>query len=226
MRKIDLNVDVAEGFPFDSDLAWWATSANVACGGHAGSWDLSRQVIEVFKERDVRIGVHPGYPDRETMGRATPGPDDESAWLTDVQAQVDEFVRRFPETASYVKPHGAFYNDSMVAGSAAWKALVAIVERHRLPLLGLPGTAHETAAGFGFIREGFADRGYTPDGRLIPRGQPGAVLEDDSTIQAQVLRLAREVESICVHGDTPRSLSVASKVYETLYFAGYEVAAE
>ncbi|MFQ3588134.1 MAG: LamB/YcsF family protein [Fimbriimonadaceae bacterium] len=223
MRKIDLNVDVAEGFPFDEKLAWWATSANVACGGHAGSWEIAKSAIAVFRERGARIGVHPGYPDRDTMGRVSPTPDRAADWLADVAAQVQAFVARFPRVAAYIKPHGAFYHDSTRASTPAFETLAAIVVRHRLPLMGLSGTAHEQAARYGFIREGFADRGYTPDGRLIPRGQPGAMLDDPRAIRSQVLCLARTVDSICVHGDKPNSVEHASLVYETLLYAGYDV---
>lgn len=223
MRKIDINVDVGEGFPFDEGLSWWATSASVACGSHAGSWEVAESAIEIFREKGARIGIHPGYPDRDRIGRASPESEQSAEWLADVAEQVDEFIRRFPGVAAYIKPHGAFYNDSTRADHPAWRTLVAIVEQHQLPLMGLPGTAHEQAARYGFIREGFADRAYTPEGRLMPRGQPGAMLTDTESIRSQVLRLASVVDSICVHGDKPDSLAHASLVYETLFFAGYEI---
>jgi UPF0271 protein len=125
----------------------------------------------------------------------------------------------------YVKPHGALYNATTRIGPAT-VPVVNMVLSLGLPLMGIPGTHHEDiadAAGVLFIREGFADRAYLPEGLLVPRGSPGAVLGDLGQIADQVLVLAERVDSICVHGDGPGCVEIAALVRRTLEGAGYEV---
>lgn len=216
-------MDIGEGFAFDADLLKLATSANVCCGEYAGSWETTQETIGRCLDAGVRIGMHPGYPDREHMGRRTLHPIDAAEWGESVAAQVERFFFFVP--AAYLKPHGALYNDAVnlpVAQAIAEGAC----RRFRLPLMGLPGTAHERiaqSAGVPFIREGFADRAYRPEGTLVPRSEPGAVLHDHKTIREQVLRLADRVDSICLHGDTPGCVEFAELVFGTLVDAGYEV---
>jgi UPF0271 protein len=127
----------------------------------------------------------------------------------------------------YIKPHGALYNATTSAGPAS-APLVAAVVHLGLPLMGMPGTHHEHiayAADVPFVREGFADRAYTPRGLLAPRTQPGSVLTDLTEIADQVLVLAERVDSICVHGDSPGCVEIAAHVRTTLEEAGYEVVA-
>ena len=234
-----MNVDIGEGFPFDEALLEFATSANVCCGVYAGSEELTRQTIEMCKAKEVRIGVHPGYPNREAMGR-------ETTPLTEALASLPIQLSRFGfDEAAYVKPHGALYNLSAFAqerdertssGSSrqpriepkAARIVEAIFGYPATPrtLMGLPGTGHELLArrsDLTFIREGFADRAYTSMGRLVPRGEPGAILDDPAQIRAQVLELAPQVDSICLHGDTPGCLEFAEMVRRTLEDAGFEV---
>jgi UPF0271 protein len=251
-RRIDLNVDIGEGFSNDEALLEFATSANVCCGEHAGSWELTQSTIEICKRKGVRIGAHPGYPDRPHMGRRPMEVSEHSAYLKSVFDQVGRLVK-FSRPA-YLKAHGAFYNQTAqilpptwVPTDDRWKALIEedpigqalgkipgagslgmLLRVHRLPLMGLAGTAHEEVAKRAEVllfREGFADRGYLEDGTLIPRGEPGAILHDPSEIKAQVLRLATTVDSICLHGDTPDALEFAELVTKTLRDAGYEVGA-
>lgn len=229
MKRIDLNVDIGEGFPHDEDLLRFATSGNVCGGEHAGSWDLTMETIHRCLEAGVRIGMHPGYPDRESMGRRTARMEDAAEYVESIRLQVERFFFFVP--AAYLKPHGAFYNDATdesEAGALARSLIESLCQRFQLPLMALPGTllAHvATAARVPLMREGFADRAYRADGRLVPRSEPGAVLEDPAAIREQVLRLADQVDSICLHGDTPGCVAFAELVFKTLVDAGYEVRA-
>lgn len=248
-KKIDLNVDIGEGFPYDEALLRFATSANVCCGVHAGSEDLTAETIALCRSQGVRLGAHPGYPDRESMGRVPIDEQHQKEYLDSIFSQL----RRFAQYArpAYIKPHGAFYNDTAVLLADGWDldengqqgyqaggvylarhpgvhSLAMILRVYRVPLMGLAGTAHEAVASRTkqpFIREGFADRAYRDDGTLVPRSEPGAVLDDVHQIREQVRRLAPEVDSICLHGDTPGCLEFAELVRGTLEDAGYEVSA-
>lgn len=226
MKTIDLNVDVGEGFGFDADLLGIATSANVCCGAHAGSLVETLYTIKACQKRGVRIGAHPGYPDRDTMGRETLDlSDPERAMATRISLR--EQLRAFSELCrpKYIKPHGALYNQSLDEGPAA-DLLLELVAESRCSLMGLPGSQHEaiaSAAGVRLIREGFADRAYDGRGRLTPRSQPGAVLVDPDDVVEQALRLAQQVDSICIHGDTTGCVELARRVRAALEEAGFEV---
>lgn len=251
-KRIDLNVDIGEGFPHDKDLLAFATSANICCGAHAGSFDLTRETVELCREHGVRVGVHPGYPDRETMGRKPIEADNERAYLGSIFEQLRRFMAECDP--AYMKPHGAFYNDTALTLPKGWEtkvithrgatpyemagaylaqypgvqSLAMLLRMHHLPLMGLETTAHKVLAQRAkvlFFREGFADRAYNEDGTLVPRWEPGAVLTEAEEIRAQVLRLAPSVDSICLHGDTPDCLEFAELVFKTLVDNGYEVGA-
>jgi UPF0271 protein len=250
--KIDLNVDIGEGFPFDEQLLDYASSANICCGAHAGSLALTEATIELCRSKNVRIGVHPGYPDRASMGRRDMEVSEHSEYLRSLFDQVTQFLGLC--RPAYLKPHGAFYNQtaqilpkSWIPTDDRWSALIhedpigqaiglipgagslgMMLRIYRLPLMGLPGTAHEELAKraeVAFIREGFADRRYREDGTLTPRLESGAVLEDEEAIRAQTLGLAPSVNSICLHGDTPNAVEFAKLVHATLREGGYEVKA-
>lgn len=218
MRQIDLNVDIGEGFPNDAALLEFASSANVCCGSHAGSWELTLATIELCLSRGVRVGAHPGYPNRESMGRTHPdmAPDDLESSLHD---QVSRFVVACPP--AYLKPHGAWYNElsKPTGGFDALAVANRLAEEYGLPLMVLPIISTVGRK----IREGFADRAYEPDGSLRTRSLPGAVLVDPAEVRTQVLQLAESVDSICLHGDTPDALEFAELVTKTLHDAGYEV---
>lgn len=218
-------MDIGEGFGFDADLLKLATSANVCCGEHAGSWETTQETVGRCLEAGVRIGMHPGYPDREHMGRRTFRLEVASSWAESVAAQVERFFFFVP--AAYLKPHGALYNDA-VTQSAPQAIIEQACRRFQLPLMGLSETAHAriaASANVPFIREGFADRAYRPDGTLVPRSEPGAILHERQAIREQVLHLADRVDSICLHGDTPGCVEFAELVFRTLVDAGYEVGA-
>jgi len=250
-KTIDLNVDIGEGFPFDRELLSFASSANVCCGVHAGSEELSRETVALCKAQRVRIGVHPGYPDRASMGRIGMKPGQERVYLKSVFDQVTRFAE-FGEP-SYLKPHGAFYNDTAIVLPKDWRtairrnpppasayeasglylaqfpgvqSLILLLRMHKLPLMGLEATAHKEIAqrsGQSLLREGFGDRQYTQDGTLQPRDEPGAVLQEPAAIREQVIQLAPNVDSICLHGDTPQCLVFAEMVFKALVDSGYGV---
>ncbi|MCX7799604.1 MAG: LamB/YcsF family protein [Fimbriimonadales bacterium] len=220
MGSVDLNVDVAEGFPFDRELLRVATSANVACGEHAGSTELARETAILCRDLGVVVGAHPGYPDRARMGRE-PWPSPAAAWDS-LQRQVELLMTL---GACYLKPHGALYNQSCDPGPAA-ELLARLVEKFRLPLIGLAATEHERVArevGVPFAREGFADRRLLPNGRLAPRSEPGAVLHRADEVVANAISLAPSVDAICLHGDTPGCVELARGVRRGLEAAGWRI---
>ena len=247
MKKIDLNVDIGEGFPFDRELLRFATSANVGLGKHAGSSELTEETVARCREAGVRVGAHPGYPHRPSMGRDPVPPGAQKAYFDSVFAQTQWFAA--VHRPDYLKPHGAFYNDTAVVLPEGWRTendaptpygqegiflaqhpglqfLMMLLRVYRLPLMGLDRTSHAEIArraGKGFIREGFADRLYRDNGTLMPRERPGAVLKDPDRVAAQTLRLAPGVDSICLHGDGPDCLAFAERIRKTLEDGGYEV---
>jgi UPF0271 protein len=223
VKRIDLNVDIGEGFPFDGELLKFATSANVCCGEHAGSWELTLATIDLCRHEGVRIGMHPGFPDRENMGRVMP-PEWSAVYSASLLAQAKKFMEAAPATA-YIKPHGAWYNAIAATDETFAVELVDILEMYPIRAMVLPvaGIAHRMPDRV--ITEGFADRGYDESGRLLPRGTPGAILHDPDEIRAQAMRLAGEVDSICLHGDTPGCVEFAEMLYSALQDAGFEVAA-
>jgi UPF0271 protein len=236
-RVVDLNSDVGEGFGAwpggpDRELMSIITSANIACGFHAGDPSIIRRTCEMAVENGVAIGAHVSYPDLAGFGRRFI--DMKPAELADAVVYqlgaLDGCARAAGATITYVKPHGALYN-TIVRHEAQANAVASAIRIFdpTLPLLGLPGTdsAIEHAAaeyGLSFCFEGFADRGYTAEGTLVPRGQPGALLTDGDAAAAQALALAdRGITSICVHSDTPGAAELAAAVAAGLLRDGYEL---
>jgi UPF0271 protein len=231
VTRVDLNADLGESWDGwrsgdDRLLLDVMTSANVCCGAYAGDDDLMRVTCEAAVERGVAIGAQVGYPDREGFGRVFV--DMTPADLTrEVVRQVellDEIAASVGATVTYVKPHGALYN-AIVDHDAQARAVVdGMLSLDRpLPLLGLPGSRVldlADAAGLPTVREGFADRAYTSDGRLVPRSEPGAVLHAPSEVAAQAVSLLGRVDSICVHSDSPGALELARAVRRALTDAG------
>ncbi len=224
--RIDLNADVAES-PDDLALLDVVTSANVCCGAYAGSEELMLDACERAAERGVVVGAQVGYPDREGFGRRPQEPTDDELVAT-LREQLDllaEVADAVGARVAYVKPHGALYN-TVVHDERQAAAVVDAVAPYGLPLLGLPGAASlrlAAADGLQVVTEGFADRAYTPDGLLVPRSEPGAVLTDAASVADQALRLAPQVDSLCVHGDSPGALDLARAVRAALVDAGHEV---
>src|SRR5438477_6301432 len=234
---LDLNSDLGEGLGIwtlgdDEAMLGIVTSANIACGFHAGDPTIMRRVCAEAVRRGVAIGAQVGYRDLVGFGRRPI--DVEPAELTnDVVYQIgalDAFARIAGDRVRYVKPHGALYNTIVTdAGQAG-----AVVEAVRLydpalPVLGLPGSqwlSQAATAGLTAVPEGFADRAYTPDGRLVSRRQRGAVLHDPDAIAARCVELARTgkvravdgsvvdmpVRSLCIHGVTPGAVEIVRLV--------------
>lgn len=219
MKGIDLNVDIGEGFDFDADLLLYASSANICCGVHAGSWAKTQETIGLALDSGVRIGMHPGYPDRDSMGRLPLPVGRKREYRDSILKQAETFFNFVPP--AYIKPHGAFYTESQVEGTPAFEILFELVKEFGLPVMGLRGTAHEKLPEM--IAEGFADRAYTPQGTLVNRGEPGALIASLSEVREQALSLAHRVESICIHGDTPYCVELAEAVYSALLDSGFEV---
>ncbi|MGP9503067.1 LamB/YcsF family protein [Specibacter sp. AOP5-B1-6] len=248
MATIDLNSDVGESFgnwTFGDDerIIESASSVNVACGFHAGDPTTIRATVAAAQRAGVAIGAHPGYRDLAGFGRRFI--DMAAAELTnDVIYQIgalQALAAAEGATVQYVKPHGALYNTIAKNPSQARAVVDAILAVDpTLPLVVLPNSEiHRAAqlAGLRAIPEAFADRAYNPDGSLVPRTEPGAVLTDVSAVVAQSLRLAlsREIqavdgsilqvsaESICLHGDTPGAVEMAAAVRQALAGAGVAI---
>ncbi|WP_055556488.1 LamB/YcsF family protein [Streptomyces sp. NBRC 110028] len=248
---IDLNADLGEGFgrwqlTDDEALLSIVTSANVACGFHAGDPSTMRRVCALAAERGVRIGAQVSYRDLAGFGRrAMDVPPRELADEIAYQiGALEIFARAAGARVAYVKPHGALYNRSVhdAAQAAAVAEGVRLAADGPLPVLGLPGSKlHEAAraAGLPVIAEAFADRAYTAAGTLVPRGEPGAVVSDPGTVVKRALGFARdravtsidgrwidvEVRSLCLHGDTPGAAELARRVRSELAAAGVRLAA-
>jgi len=227
MTQIDLNADLGEGITEDDALLDIVSSANVACGFHAGDAAIMRRVCAGAARRGVRIGAQVSYDDFEGFGRRDMDPPSDRL-AADVLYQIGALAA-FGEVA-YVKPHGALYN-RVVHDERQARAVVEAVKawRTKLPLMGLPGSrvlALAKEAGLATIEEGFADRAYTPEGRLVPRSQPGAVIHDPADAARRAVALARSgtVRSLCVHGDTPGAVTMARTVRAELEAAGLRIA--
>jgi UPF0271 protein len=224
---IDLNADLGEGFGHwrltdDEGLLDVVTSANVACGFHAGDPSTMARVAELAAARGVSVGAQVGYHDLVGFGRRDL--DVEPPDLTaDVRYQVGALAA-FADVR-YVKPHGALYN-RIVHDELQAAAVVAAVD---LPLLGLPGSVALQLAGrkgLRAVREGFPDRAYDGD-RLRPRSQPGAVIHDPDEVARRAVTMAQSgtVDSLCLHGDTPGAVDIARRVRAALEAAGVDVVA-
>lgn len=201
--KIDLNADVGEGYD-DEPLLESITSANVACGFHAGGEDVARPLCDAAAARGIAIGAHVSYRDREGFGRVELGtPPD--VIRDETREQLELLQEWSGGRVAYIKPHGALYHRMQRDPDVA-----LTIAAFALPVLGLD------------VTEGFADRGYR-DGRLIPRGDPGALLDADAAV-AQAVRIAGDVRSICLHGDSPGAAALATRVRDSLVAAGFELA--
>lgn len=233
--SVDINADIGEGYGRwqlgdDAGLLAVISSANVACGFHAGDPTIMRHTCHLAADLGVTVGAQVSYPDLAGFGRRFI--DIDPLELIDaVLYQVGALERlAIVEGTSvrYVKPHGALYNAIVHHGAQATAVVEALVAHGGgLPLLGLAGSVVEqaaTAAGLPFVREGFADRAYTSSGALVPRTERGALLTDVGRVVTQACRLADSgVRSICVHGDTPGATSLAAAVHDALVSAGHLV---
>lgn len=218
---VDLNADVGEGFAADDELLGIVTSANVACGFHAGDARSMRAACGAAEHAGVAIGAHVSYRDRDGFGRRELG-EDAATIERHAFEQVTALQAASGGLVAYVKPHGALYHRASVDDACA-AAIVAAAAP--LPVLGFPGSrllARAEDAGLLAVEEGFCDRGYAADGTLIPRGEPGAVLGAEEAA-AQAVALVGRVRSLCIHSDTPGAALLARQVRAALEAAGVEL---
>ena len=247
---MDLNSDLGEGFGAwqlgdDDAMLDVVSSANIACGFHAGDPRGLLATCERAVAKGVVIGAQVGYRDLAGFGRRFIDYDsaDLVADLIYQLGALDGLARAAGDRVLYVKPHGALYN-AIVHHEEQAAAVVDAVRRYDpdLPVLGLPGSVFlhlAEEAGLTTVREAFADRGYRPDGTLVPRREPGALLHDPAEVADRMLRLVTDrvlvavdgsvikvaAESICVHGDSPGAVAMARAVHATLTRAGVTVTA-
>ncbi|MDO3705407.1 5-oxoprolinase subunit PxpA [Micromonospora sp. C28SCA-DRY-2] len=242
---MDLNADLGEGFGIwrlgdDDALLNLVTSANVACGFHGGDPPTMRRVCAAAIQRGVAIGAQVGYRDLAGFGRR------HIAYaFTELRDEIiyqlgalDAFCRVFRGRVRYLKPHGALYHAAARDESQAAAVVAAVGEYdHELPVLCAPGSVLAqlaVGAGLRVVAEGFADRGYLPNGQLVPRTAFGALVTDPEEVAARAVRMATErtvvavdgsvipcqVESICLHGDSPGAVAAAELVRAALIDAG------
>jgi UPF0271 protein len=227
---IDINCDMGEleDAQHEAALMEHITSANIACGGHAGDEAIMERTARLALARGVKIGAHPGYPDRANFGRIEmPMPPQEIARTVHEQIErLDAVVRRLGGAIVHVKPHGALYNvavrDREVAraigeGVARWSRDTVV-----FGLAGSPMLDVWRGMGLRVAGEAFADRRYEPDGTLRSRKFPDALITDPRAAAAQAVRLAREgnAQTLCVHGDTPGAVEILKACREALLSEG------
>ena len=245
---IDINSDLGESEESlangtDYELMRYITSANVACGGHAGNERTMRETVRIAKELNVAVGAHPGYPDRENFGRieSPMSAAEIEATVRDQIAALAEVAAFFGMQLSHCKPHGALYHAANKSAEVAAAIGRAVLEGdEQLIMVGQAGSSTLTlweSMGLTCAAEAFADRTYEPDGVLRKRTLPGALLEDPSKAGQQALDIAVRhfavatdgaelkitAETICIHSDTPGSVSIARAVSEALKKAGVQL---
>lgn len=242
--KIDLNCDLGESFGRytlgdDASIMPLITSANIACGFHAGDASVMQATVRLAKQHGVAVGAHPGWPDLQGFGRremALSAEETEALVLYQIGA-LAAFAKAEGMELRHVKPHGALYNQSARDERLA-EAVARAVKRFsvELALVGLAGSRSiEAARGMGLrvLQEGFPDRGYTSEGQLIPRGQAGAILSSVEEVAAHAVSLALNgikfgekqirVDTLCLHGDNVHAVDNARKVREALQNAMVEI---
>ena len=248
MYKVDLNSDIGESFGAynmgdDAAVMDAVTSANVACGFHAGDPLVMKKTIKNCAAKGVAVGAHPGYPDLVGFGRRNMKctPEEEYADCLYQIGALSAFCRTNGLALQHVKPHGAMYNQAAKDPGLARAIARAVKDSgENIILMGLANSEFENAAkemGVPFAAEAFADRGYMPDGSLVPRSQPGAIIHDVEEAAKRVVRMVTEgtvgavdgtvinfrPQSICMHGDTPEAVDMAKTVRRELEAAGVKV---
>jgi UPF0271 protein len=249
--KIDMNCDMGESFGayklgLDEEVIQYITSANIACGYHAGDPLVMERTVSLAKEHGVSVGAHPGFPDLIGFGRRNIDATlpEIKAYITYQLGALQAFAKAQGLKVEHVKPHGALYlmaveNEKM--SEAIVEAIASVDES--LIFVALAGAKGEKMTKIGekiglrVAYEAFPDRAYTPEGTLVSRRQPGAVIKDPSVVAGRALMMAREgkvlavdgteipfrPETLCVHGDTPGAVNLVKEIRQTLTEAGVEV---
>lgn len=245
MATIDLNSDLGEGDPHDEELLKIVSSANIACGGHAGDVETMAQTVRSAIANGVAVGAHPGYPDREGFGRESGFMEGDALYesLTGQVTALADIAAQMGARLAHVKPHGALYNDAVRDRELADIIARVTAEAPGEPaFMGMADTELEFAArrhGLVFVAEAFVDRAYEHDGTLVSRKEPGAVHEDMAVATTQAVRLAEDgrttarngdevsvrADSLCIHGDTPGAAEKARAVRDVLESHGVEIRA-
>lgn len=251
MNRIDLNADVGESFGtyklgLDEEVIPLITSASIACGWHAGDPAVMRRTIALARDHGVAAGAHPGFPDLLGFGRRNMDatPQEIEDYVTYQVGALSAFASLEGVPLRHVKPHGGLYNMA-VNDPRIWESIAKVLARlnRELILVVLAGPNRKELEGIGrrhgvrVAFEFFADRGYNPDGTLVPRREPGAIVHDEQVAAGRVLKMVREgrvaaidgteialsAETVCVHGDNPSAVLMARRIRETLLDSGVEV---
>ncbi|MEP6860248.1 MAG: LamB/YcsF family protein [Deltaproteobacteria bacterium] len=213
-----LELDAGEG---ESEELWPLFDAlAIACGGHTGDAASMRRVIETCAACSIEVGAHPSYVDREGFGRRSlaVAPMELEQQIYEQCAALAAIAAECGVNVTFVKPHGALYHDAARDPALAAAVIAGAVRAlGNVAVLGPSwGTCElqsvATARGLAYWREGFADRALRPDGALVPRGEPGALIEDPAAAAAQASALATKVDALCIHGDSPNALAIARAV--------------
>lgn len=236
MTRIDLNCDIGEGGSFDADLMRFISSANIACGLHAGSEEVMRRTVELALENGVAIGAHPGYDDRPNFGRKEMRMShaEVKTLITDQLGTLSLVCGRLGAKIRHVKPHGALYNQAAKDRGLAAAVVEAVAEFDPgLVFYGLSNSLMIEEAEKARLRaasEVFADRTYRSDGTLTPRTEPNALITETETSLNQVLDMIRygrvrsvdavmvpiKAETVCIHGDGPKAVPFAQTIHTRL----------
>lgn len=249
MMRVDMNSDLGESFStytlgMDEAVLTHVTSANVACGWHAGDPLIMAKTVQLCKEKGVAVGAHPGYPDLMGFGRRnmTITPAEAKAYMLYQVGALQAFCKAAGVPLQHVKLHGAFYNTACVdpkLASAVLDGIEALGDG--IAIMALSGSVMVEMAkerNIPVIQEVFADRGYTAKGTLVPRSEPGAFVKDPQEALARILQMVKEgtvvantgetipivADSICVHGDNPEAVAFTKELREGLEKAGLTVA--
>ncbi|HHY92713.1 MAG TPA: LamB/YcsF family protein [Firmicutes bacterium] len=248
MVRVDLNSDVGESFGayklgLDAEVLKHVTSANIACGLHAGDPMVMERTVALAVENGVGIGAHPGYPDLQGFGRRNMNltPEEAKNFIIYQVGALAAFARAAGRPLQHVKAHGAFYNmaakDAKLARAIAEGVKAVAPDAILLALAGSEMVKAAHAVGLKVAQEVFADRAYTAEGTLVPRSQPGSMIHDPEVAIPRVVRMVTEgkvtavtgeevaiqADSICVHGDNPEAIVFVARIREALAAAGVEV---
>lgn len=246
---VDLNCDLGESYGryrlgLDEEVMKYITSANIACGFHAGDPTTMKKTIELAKKYNVKVGAHPGLPDLLGFGRRwiEVKPSEVEVYILHQIGALEAFARATKIKLQHVKPHGALYNKAAVNMEIAEAIARAIAQYDdNLILVGLANSKLITAGekyGLKVAREAFADRAYNPDGTLTPRKIKGAVIENPEEVLERAIKMITEgvtysingkiveisrIDTLCVHGDTPGAVEIAKKLYQELPKRGIQL---